>query len=249
MWTNRSVPVNGPDPAHGPVDRLRQQARQADAVRRLQQRRQPLQAGHLGVVRDRRDLDEPHERQHQAPGALSGGDGLRQQARPAPALGRLRARASRNDLWSWSPTTPQLDDRSPITGTRAGQRRERPMFYDAARDKVDALDVNYYTDLGVRSRDEHLDEPVRLDDAAPPAFTQRARTWRSPSTPTAASCCSSAATARSAAGRPPSTTPTSGSGTRRRTPSPSGSPAATGTNPGRPLPARRLVRLRPPRRW
>ena len=43
-----------PDPAAVPVDGLRQQERQADGVRRPQLGRQPVQAGHLGVVGDRR---------------------------------------------------------------------------------------------------------------------------------------------------------------------------------------------------
>ena len=127
-----------PDPAAVPVDGVRQHARQADGVRRPQLGRQPIQAGHLGVVGDGRDADQPDHRRHEAGAAQPGGPGLRQQARPRAAVRRLRDAAATTISGPGSPTTGS-GRRSAFTGARPTARYGVWMFYDAARDKVYVL--------------------------------------------------------------------------------------------------------------
>ena len=105
-------------------------------------RRQRLQAGHLRVVGQRHDPDQPHDGRHQAAAALPGRHGLRQQARPHAAVRRHAApRHLRRPLGLGARPARVVADHL----HRARDRRRATaiwMFYDPVRDKVYVYGLN-----------------------------------------------------------------------------------------------------------
>ena len=181
------------DPAPVPVAGLRQQARQGDAVRRLQQRRRPRTSRTPGSGRaPTRPGCTAHQREHQAARALAGRDGLRQQARPAAALGRLRHRRHERPLVLVADDA-QLDD-------GAGQRHARraaPRHCRCSTTRSATSSCSTSTTTRTTSSTSRTSTWTNRYDSKnpPPAAFSAAATPRSRTTPTAARCCSSPATA------------------------------------------------------